>query len=229
MGNFMFRNTFLVVLLFTIAAVVVGIYVLPGQQPQDMNFPWQIELTPDGSSRVFGLTLGQSSLAEAEYAFGEPAEVSLFSRESGEKVIEAYFNSVDISGLRARIVVVMAVSAEELAAMYARGVRVANMGGGQRKVTLADEDLARLKQMAVASLTYIPRINLDAELVAKRFGEPAERLSEAEGGIEHWLYPQQGLDIALDPEGKEVLQYVPPAQFDAVRQPLLQQPVVNGD
>jgi len=224
----MFRNTPLIVLLFSIAAVLIGIYVIPGKQAQTAHFPWQIETLPDGSSRVFGLTLGHTTLSEAEQALGEPAEVSLFVPAQGPRVVEAYFDNVDISGLRARIVVVMEIAEEEVAAMYNRGARVANMGGGQRKVTLSDEDMAQLKLRPVGSLTYIPRINLDAELIARRFGEPAERIAEPEGKVEHWLYPEKGLDIALNPEGKEVLQYVLPARFDAVRQPLLQQPATEA-
>jgi hypothetical protein len=219
----MFRHTSLVVLVFSIAAVLIGIYVLPGKQPQVVHFPWQIETMDDGATRVFGLTLGHTTLSETERAFGEPAEVSLFVPQKGQRVVEAYFDSVDISGLRARVVIVMDIPREDIEAMYNRGARVANMGGGQRKVTLSDEDMARLQQMPIGSLTYIPRINLDAELISRRFGEPAERIAEPEGRVEHWLYPEKGLDIALDAEGKEVLQYVLPARFDAVRQPLLVQ------
>ena len=42
--------------------------------------------------------------------------------------------------------------------------------------TLAEADLQSLKQRTIASLTYIPRINLDGELISKRFGEPSEKL-----------------------------------------------------
>jgi hypothetical protein len=180
-------------------------------------------LTPDGGSRVLGIELGRTTLGEAELAFGEPAEVSLFATDKGDKVVEAYFDSVDISGIRARIVVVMALSGEQIEGMYERGVRVANMGGGRRKVTLADADMAALKRSAVGSMTYIPRANLDAALVEKRFGQPAERIAEAEGMTEHWLYPEKGLDIALNPEAKEVLQYVRPEHFERIRAPLLEE------
>jgi len=210
------------VLLFTIAAVLLGIYVLPGKQQKMSHFPWQIEITNEGASRVFGLTLGQTTLAQTEQTLGEPAEVSLFVPAKGDKGVEAYFDSVDISGLRARIVIVMQIPKEEVDAMFNRGARVANMGGGRHKVTLSDEDASRLQQMPIGSLTYIPRINLDDKLVAGRFGEPAERIAEPGGKIVHWLYPEKGLDIALDADGKEVLQYVRPADFEAIRAPLHQ-------
>ncbi len=135
-------------------------------------------------------------------------------------MVEAYFDNVDFSGLRARIVLVMALGQEQLDAMYARGARIATMGSGTHKVTLADEDLAKVRATPIDAITYIPRINLDAEVIEKRFGVPARRIREKESGIEHWLYPEKGLDIALDPEGKEILQYVLPERFDNLLRPL---------
>ena len=55
--------------------------------------------------------------------------------------------------------------------------------------------------------------------MAQRFGEPLRRIQEA-GGISHWLYPDKGLDIAINPDGKEVLQYINPADFSRIIEPL---------
>jgi len=217
------RHIFLSVLGFSLLAVVIGIFVLPGKESHDIRLPWQINITPEGGLQVLGVELGRSTLGEAELAFSEPAEVSLFEQEDGRRVVEAYFDSVDISGIRARIIVVMGLTEEQLETMYEGGVRVANMGGGRRKVTLADDDLLRLKQLPIESMTYIPRANLDEELVLGRFGEPAERIAEAEGETVHWLYPEQGLDIAVNPEASEVLQYIRPMHFERIRAPLLTQ------
>lgn len=214
------RSVFLAVLSLTIVAILIGVFLLPGRESRPVNLPWQTTVTPRGGLQVFGVEIGYSTLAETEQTFREPAEVSLFSHAE-KKMIEAYFDSVDINGLRARVVVVMAVEEPLLSEIYDRGVRVANMGGGRQKVTLAERDLARVKQLPIGVVTYIPRINLDEKLITSRFGEPAERLPEREGKIVHWLYPDRGLDIALDPEGKEVLQYLPPREFERVRGPLL--------
>lgn len=214
------RHTFLGVLAFTLIALAVAL-LLPGRSVDKAdNLPWQVEQTADGSIRVFGIELGKTTLGEAELLIHEPAEVTLFDRGDDQRVVEAYFDKVDFSGLRARMVVVMALSQEQITAMFERGVRIATLGSGTRKVTLSDQDLSTIRETPVAAITYIPRINLDAEVIEKRFGTPSQRVSEEDGKIEHWLYPQKGLDIALDPEGKEVLQYVPPDRFDELRMPL---------
>lgn len=223
------RYIFLGVLLFTLLALAIGIMVpgngKPDAPPEEVYLPWQVALTASGSTRVLGLELGRSTLAEARQRFRAPYEVSLFVHDDGGRVVEAYFDSITLNGLRARVVLVMALTAEELDGLYGRGVRIATLGGGRRKVTLADSDLQQLAAQPFASLTYIPKSDLSAELVEARFGLPTERIRERRDGgeVEHWLYPQLGLDVALHEKGKEVLQYVPPVEFERLRRPLLEQ------
>lgn len=215
------RYTFLSVLIATLLLVAIAIFVLPGQQAEGpVHLPWQVERL-NGTTRVFGITLGQTTVAQAEIAIGEPAEVSLFRSREGEIDVEAYFDQATISGLKAKLVAAVALSDEQKAAMYDRGVRVATLGSGTRKVTLSEEDLAEVRRTAIGTLTYIPQINLEPELIAQRFGEPARRVPDprSETAV-HWLYPELGLDIALSDEEKEVLQYVPPAEFGRLVAPL---------
>ena len=218
------RYIFLGVLLFTLLALGIGM-MLPGKAPEETVYlPWQIEQTASGSTRVVGLELGHSTLADAEQRFREPYEVSMFAREDGYKVVEVYFDSITLSGIRARVVLVMGLSDEQLNGFYDRGVRVATMGSGTRKVTLHDSDFRGLAALPIASLTYIPKNNLSPELIEARFGQPAQRILEkgTESPVEHWLYPQQGLDLILHEKGKEVLQFVQPAHFETLRKPLLE-------
>ena len=69
-------------------------------------------------------------------------------------------------------------------------------------------------------LTYLPKTDLEPKVVGKRFGEPAEKIAEPGGRVEHWLYPDKGLDIVMDKQAKEVLQYVAPKDFARLRAPL---------
>ena len=67
-----------------------------------------------------------------------------------------------------------------------------------------------------------PTVLLDEDLLHKRFGEPAQRIREAENNTTHWLYPERGLDIALNDEGQAVMQYVSPKAFSKLMAPLLE-------
>jgi hypothetical protein len=71
----------------------------------------------------------------------------------------------------------------------------------------------------VTAITYMPVVKFDADLVRKRFGEPAERIKPSRWA--HWLYPGWGLDLLLGDNGEALLQYVPPLEFEQrLRAPL---------
>ena len=108
--------------------------------------------------------------------------------------------------------------------MYGRGLRISGVENS-KKITPAPDDAARLRELPISSLTYMPSIRLEEEIFVKRFGQPGQRIREKESGAVHWLYPQNGLDITLGGKEKPVLQYVPPRDFDRLLQPLL----ANGE
>lgn len=200
--------------------IFVGSFFTPGEPRNKDDLPWHIEHPAPDSVRVFGLTLGQSNSNEAEQRFKEEAKPSLFKAPDGKLVAEVFFEQIDLAGLRAKIVLTIAVPDTELLAMYERGLRMSSTGGG-KKITPAPDDVARLRTLPISSLTYMPGVRVDEELFLKRFGQPAQRVREKKSGAVHWLYPQNGLDIALGGEEKPLLQYVPPRDFDRLARPLL--------
>lgn len=225
------RNIFITVLLG--AVILFGVMMMfPGGQPSSgpKGMPWQIEVMADGHSKVFGLVLGKSTFTDAQIAVGENVTVSLFQSEDGAFAVEGFFDRISTNGLKARMVVTADLSHEQMQGMYDRGIRMANMGGGRHKVTLAPEDLRTVMMTPIFSITYIPSINLDGEMLKARFGEPSQRLKEQKDEesplTEHWLYPRQGLDVALHHDGKEVLQYVAPANFGHLSEPLKDLPLI---
>lgn len=185
----------------------------------DRGLPWQIEVLEDGSSRVFQIHLGTTTLDEVSRNFREQPEYTLFVTEGQPPVIEAYFNSLRISGLSAKMIMGFDLPHDVLEDIYQRGVRISTLGSGERKVSISDKDIGFIGRQAIASISYIPSIDLDGELITKRFGEPAERIVENEN-TEHWLYPAKGLDIVLNHKGRELFQYVRPARFELVANPL---------
>ncbi len=214
------RHVFLWVLIVSILAVVIGI-LIPGQpREQPVNLPWQVESMADGSSKVFGLVLGKSTLQDAQQVFQEDAELSMFATDDGKRVVEGFFNTLTLSGLRAKMVVALDYSEQELSEIFDRGARISTMGTGKRKVALSGEDKTAAMHTPIATITYLPKANLDAAIVEKRFGLPAEKIKEQGTDIEHWLYPDKGLDITLSDEQKDVLQYTLPSQFENLVAPL---------
>ena len=60
-------------------------------------------------------------------------------------------------------------------------------------------------------------------MIEKRFGQPErviQEMVEGETKMTHWLYPEKGLDVAMDEKGNVVMQYVSPDKFEQLVGPL---------
>ncbi len=214
------KKIFFIVLIGSLLFLVVAL-LLPGR-PVDENpkLPWKIEVNADGSSTVFGLTLGRSTLADARLVLSDEGKVNLLIPDEGNITVEAYFDTIFLSGLKADFVMSMEPEQDLAEQMYHRGLRLGALESGGKKAELSTEDMAIAADMPIVHITYLPRADLDEELIKNLFGEPDRILKEPETGINHWLYPGKGLDIAVDPERKEVFQYVSPANFQRILAPL---------
>jgi hypothetical protein len=171
---------------------------------------------------VFGLELGQSTLQQARQILSSDGEISLFVTGDGQPVLEAYFERVFLSGLRADFVLVLAADPSTLQGFYDRGSRISRTTDITRKIELATDDQAAVAQLPIGSINYIPAADLAEDLILKRFGEPAEKVQESASGVTHWLYPQKGLSIGVNPTGKELFQYVQPRQIARLSERLRQ-------
>lgn len=204
--------------------ILAGSFFLPADSKRNDDLPWHIEHPTPDSVRVFGLTLGESVTNEAELRFKEPAKPSLFKSPEGKLIAEVFFEQVSLAGLPSKIVLTIDVPDQELKGMYERGLRMAATGSG-KKITMTPDDIATLRTLPISSVTYLPSLRVDEAIFLKRFGQPAQRIQEKKSGAIHWLYPQNGLDIALGGGEKPLLQYVPPKDFDKLVQPL----IANGE
>lgn len=216
-------KTALGVLLVSLLMIVIALLMPRGDVDEIALLPWKIEPIGD-SIRVFGLTLGQTTLGVAEQRFQGDAEVSLFRRDENVYSMEAYFDKVELAGLSAKMVLVMDMSQAQLAEIYARGARISTLGSGSNKVSLSTADLHLTRQTPVASITYLPSISLKPLQVERAFGVPRQTINENEDKA-HWLYPDLGLDVLLSEKEQDVLQYVKPSRFEQILKPLTLTPV----
>ena len=189
-------------------------------QPKEDIYPWQIAVQADGKLRVFGITLKQSRLLDATKVLGSNYDLGLFETENQPLSLEAYFNEVTLGGISGKFILTLEASQAELVALRDQAVKRKVLESGARRYTVTYADKVQLAEKTITSLGYIPYINLDEEIIKRRFGEPAERIV-IDQKRQHLLFPERGLDLLLDEKGKELLQYVDPAEFGKLRQPLL--------
>jgi hypothetical protein len=215
--------------LFIFALVILAI-ILPFFLPnghdgkeQDRNLPWQIETDGQGGSKVFGLTFGVSTISDLQKQFGYEPEIAIIAAPGESGTLEVYYQQVTLGFVLGRLIVTTDLPPAQIAAMKERALKSEYMESSTRKYTLIPADLAIVTQTPIFAMSLIPNSNLDEAAVVQRFGQPAERIQIAEKRI-HLLYPEHGLDIQVDSEGKELLQYIAPRNFARLREPLEAKP-----
>jgi hypothetical protein len=199
--------------------IVVGLIAMLWIEPEPFEpgtFPWEITVRPDGSAEVFGLVTGVSTLADANHRFGPAPEVAVFSDSSGPRSVEAYYDSVVMAGLKAKVILELAVEPSALATLEAGAIDREATPSGSYRSKLAIEDVRTLLATPIQSITYIPGVDLEKETLRLRFGDPSD-VRPAANDSEYWMYPGKGLAIAVNADGREVMQYVAPRDFERLR------------
>jgi hypothetical protein len=198
------------VISLSLVAIALAI-LLPGGRKADPNpkLPWDIHITQQDEVQVFGLTLNKSSLKDARDLFQNQGELNLFISDNGEPSLEAYFERVFLSGLRADIILSLKADKDLLNQMVERGARISRTSDITHKIELSSDDQPLAAHLPVELINYIPAAHLHDTLILSLFGEPSDKITETETGVTHWIYPEKGLSIGLNPDGKELIQYMP--------------------
>lgn len=208
--------------LFALIAVLLAVYPFLEQSENTetlTGLPWQIEIQTDGSTQVFGLRIGVSTLADAIERLGSDMELAIIAASDEAGNLEMYYGHYQAGLLSGKLVLQTKINEQDIKRWRENALRSEYMATGQaKKYTLSPGDLPQVLAEVITGLTFIPAVNLDEEVILARFGEPDKRVPSADAV--HFLYPAKGLDIALHEDSKEVLQYVTPGDFSQLVVPL---------
>jgi hypothetical protein len=191
------------------------------------NLPWQITADGQGGSSVFGLRPDVSTLGDVRRRLGDEIEVAIIAEPNEIGALEGYYAQLPLGFVLAKMIVTVDVPDEAISAMRERAVRAKHMESTTRRITLHPDDLAAADRWPIRAISVIPTVNLDEAAIVQRFGEPGERIVVSDKRT-HLLYPKLGLDVVVDKDGKELLQYVTPQQFARLREPLLAAPAQSA-
>lgn len=206
-----------------VLALLLPFFIAPGEPPSgdrgDANLPWKIAVDGRGGSTVFGLQPGTSTLPEVRARFGPDLAVAVIAVPGETGTLEGYYDQVALGFVMAKMVITLDAAPSLVAAMRERAVRSKHMESTTRRISLHADDLALAERLPVRAISVIPAGSLDEPTVVQRFGPPVERIA-ASPTQTHLLYPALGLDVLIDSEGKELLQYVAPRDFEVLHAPL---------
>ncbi|MCW8901641.1 MAG: hypothetical protein OQK75_01655 [Gammaproteobacteria bacterium] len=184
------------------------------------KYPWQVTVLPAGRSRVFGVVLSETLLKDIDVILKNRPTIALFET-NGKLSLEAYYKNVSLGGLIGSFIFTLNATDAELNEIKQGSSKKKRTENNNIRYELDKQATDNAKELTVNNLNYIPTAQLDEETILKRFGEPAHKikLKTQEAGW-HYLYPEKGLDLIYKEEGKEVLQYVLPKDFNALLEPL---------
>ena len=206
------RSPLFWVLLFGFGLMFILIVTAPTPKGE-LNpnlLPWNAKVLPNHQIQALGLKIPESTLEDAMKRYGKDVEIQLFSnKDESEKSLEAYFPVIYIGSIKAALLLKLKADDATLNDFYNHSPATTVTPTGQRKVTLASQDLGRSLKLPIAAITLIPKKNLTYRAIKMRFGEPAQILKEETTQIERWRYPLYGLEIIYDPDGPDALQYAP--------------------
>ena len=211
---------------FLIITLVLAIYPFLGKDEPPVGvvgLPWQIVVSPDGSTRVFGLTPGETTLGQAVARLGEDMELAVMAAEGETGSLERYYGHYRAGVLSAKLVLGVDVDSPTLEAMRANAASREVLKSGTRKYVLSEQDREKAFSAVIQTIAFIPSTSLEHDMVLNRFGEPDEIIT-TDDQVRHYLYPEKGLDVILSEESRDVLQYVAPRDFNRLREPLGPQP-----
>ncbi|MBK1687004.1 hypothetical protein [Rubrivivax gelatinosus] len=225
--NRVLKSPFLLALLAGVVVLLVAFapalwQVLRGTAPAPVSSPeapWSIAARGDGVA-AFGLQLPGSTLADADQRWGEGLQLAVMAETGQPGALEGYVERFDGGGVGGRLLLTTSLGDAELLRLQQTAAEREPAGGTLWRYPLRASERPALGATPLVGLSFIPATNLDAQTLRQRFGEPDEVIAPG-GRLEHWLYPARGLAIAVDAEGRELLQVVAPADFERrLRAPL---------
>ena len=196
------NRTFLIFLMIGTALMIM---VMGDKQiPSDINTtPWDISIINNHNVRVFGITLGKTTIQDANQILTSFPETRLIN-DGSQTILVAVYDELIIGGFVASIELSYALAAESLKQLESKADFAADKDYG-----LLDKDTEMLLLSSVVNgLIYRPSIDYDMDAILQRFGQPGTetKLTDTLTRLE---YPDMGLEIMIDTEGSDYFKYQP--------------------
>ncbi len=191
---------------------ILGFLLILMFQPQreaidNAQLPWNAKFDDAGKLHALGLTIHESTLADVMALYGKDVEVKIFSEiDESNKSLEAYFPVMYIGSIKAALAVKLEVTQAELNAAFEMGKKITTTTSGGREIELYSSEVEKFLSKRVTSLTLVPRNHLTERAINMRFGEPDRKEIQSDT-LPHWFFDELGLEMIIDQEGPEALQY----------------------
>lgn len=179
--------------------------------PADGNLPWKIKILENGHTEVFGISPGNITLRDFAKRFNELADIKLFQKPDNTLFLEAYLGKVRIGRFEARLVAELDASDELLKNILEQGIDRKPTPNNLWQYNLSSEQILSALDLRVWRFMYISIADYEEKQI-DFFGKPDE-IQKVGETTEYRLFPEKGLVVLWDTDGKETFYYVSPDDF----------------
>ena len=163
--------------------------------------PWSIDTLDNHKIKVFGITLGKTTIQDANVIFALFPETRLIQNDNNLQLLAIYHN-MQFSGLQADIELLYGLDQNKLQQLKKSAIA----GNKPGEFHLSENVEISLLNSPVSSLIYKPAIDYDIDMILQRFGTPdsEQKISD---GISRWTFTEFNLDLIIDTNGPDKFIY----------------------
>ncbi len=185
------------------------------------HLPWQVVIAEDGSTGIFGMVLGQSSLNDFIDKYSAHATTGLFYDPDGSIKIETYINKIRLGLFDASIILLPKVSQEQLSIHQEAGFKAKPGPSGAMKMQLPVENVKEILSYPLQGIIYVPTAKYQKDEIRARFGEP-DSIEEIDKDMSVWSYSKKNIVLVHDLKEKELIYYLEQDRFEQSRNEIIE-------
>ena len=210
--------------LLLISILIAGLFwFLSGNDEENKaiaatGLPWQVTTTKNGATHVLGVDIGEITFKELMFKLKLLAEPALFETPEGVLFLEASFGKKKFGVLEARLIAEMEAKQSVFQAMKDDNKGRDSTPSNHWKYSLSVKSTKIANDLRVWRLVYLPVADFELKQM-KFFGEPQEKIQVTDNA-QYWLYPEKGMALLWDTEGKEIFYYTAPKDFSRLKKSL---------
>jgi len=163
-----------------------------------------------GHVHVLGVTLGETTLRQAENMLQSRSDIALYIYPEGHPAagmtLEAFFPSI---ADHSKIILLLDADIPLLHAIEERASVPHLYPNAVARMNLSPADTQLAQQLVVKELTLIPSVEVDLKSIRARFGQPEQEVSPEEGSL-RLKYPAAGLTVTLSKDDATRLHFANP-------------------
>jgi len=205
------HNDRLALWMLLLVIVVTGtVFLWTSSNYQQSDTMERTHVDGQGHLHVLGVTLGETTLKQAERILKSKSDVALYiypqeHPKAGLK-LEAFFPAI---ADHTKVILLMNLSDNQLKKIETRATIPHLYENKVARMNLATDDIAFAHSASVRELTLIPNLMILPETLKARFGEP-DRVQKLDKDRDQYIYDTIGLTAVLSKKEPPVLHFSNP-------------------